>query len=185
MKGVLVAAMLVAAAVGGVAAPVRAGTVGDVVLAVGNWVNEAEASFTRWFDSLWQRIAVSDREARAADAFRQMVVLSPDRIDALAGRAGYALSTYEVSRGDRQDFVLRFRHDRDLDSVERQSLTREVADPTQFDLRPDLALLRILLDAADWRDAASDSRFLLTGVEVQVDDIVTSRLIFSEPKVAR
>ena len=185
MKGVLVAAMLVAAAVGGVAAPVRAGTVGDVMLAVGNWVNEAEASFSRWFDGLWQRVALSGRDERAADAFRQMVVLSPDRLDALAGRAGYALSTYEVSRGDRQDFVLRFRHDRDLDAMERQSLSREVADPGLPDLRPDLALLRILLDAADWRDAASDSRFLLTGVEVQVDDTVTSRLIFSEPKVAR
>lgn len=185
MKGVLVAAMLVAAIVGGVAAPARAGVAGDVILTVGNWINEVEASLSSWYERLWQRVAVSGRDERAADAFRQLVVLSPDRLDALAGRAGYALSTYEVSRGDRQNFVLRFRHDRDLGSVERRSLSREVGDPAQRELRPDLALLRILLDATDWRDAAPDSRFQLTGVEVQVDDTVTSRLIYSEPKVAR
>jgi len=155
------------------------------MLTVAGWVNDAEASVSTWFDRFWQRVAVAERDDRVADAFRQMVVLSPDRLDDLAGRAGYALSTFEVSRNDRQDFVLRFRYDRDLEAAERRTLSREVAEPATPDVRPDLTLLRILLDAADWRDARSDSRFMLTGVEVEVDDSVTSRLIFSKPMVAR
>lgn len=185
MKGLLVAVMLVAATVGGIGSPARAGAVGDAMVAIGGWVGEVEATVVSWFDRLWRRVAAADREERAADAFRQLVVLSPDRLDDLAGRAGYALSSFAVRRGDRQDFVLRFRHDRDLDPAERLSLSRQAADPASLDLRPDLALLRILLDAADWRDATIDSRFLLTGVEVQVDDTVSSRLIFSEPVVPR
>ncbi len=185
MKGILVAAMVVAAAFGGMSAPARAGVIGDAALAVGGWISEVEEAVSAWVERFWQRVDAGEREDRAADAFRQMVVLSPDRLDDLAGRAGYALATYEVSRGDRQDFVLRFRHDRDLDPAERRVLSHELADPARLDTRPDLALLQILLDAADWRDARSDSRFLLTGVEVQVDDTVTSRLIFSQPLVAR
>lgn len=180
MRGMLVAAMLVAAAVGGIASPARAGAIGDAMLAVGNWVSEVEAAVSDWLDRTWQRLAVAGGD-RAADAFRELVVQSPDRLDDLAGRAGYTLSTYEVSRGERQDFVLRFRHDRDLEPAERRALAREVADPMLYEMRPDLALLRILLDAADWRDAGNGSRFLLTGVEVQVDDGVSSRLIFTKP----
>lgn len=185
MKGMLVAAMLVAAAVGGVAAPARAGTLGDIVLTVGGWIGEVEASLSNWFDRFWQRVSLDEVDERTADAFRQMVVLSPDELDDLAGRAGYILSEYEVSRGGRQDVLLRFRHDRELDAAERRALLREVSNPEIFDVRPDLALLRILLDANDWHDAGLDSRFLLTGVEVQVDASITSRLIFSKPTVAQ
>ncbi len=183
MRGSLVAAMLVVATLGGVASQARAGMLGDAMVAVGNWVSEAETAMTGWFERLWRRAVAASRDERAADAFRELVVQSPERLDALAGRAGYALSTYVVARGERQDLILRFRHDRDLDPAERSSLARELRDPVALDIRPELALLRILLDAADWRDAGLGSRYLLTGVEVQVDDAVSSRLIFSEPKV--
>lgn len=185
MKAVLVAAMLVAAAVGGSTAPARAGAVGDAMVAAGGWIAEVEAAVSGWIDRLWNRVAASNRTERAADAFRQLVVKSPGQLDALAGRAGYALATYAVARGDHQDLVLRFRHDRDLDPAERLTLSRELADPLALDVRPELELLRILLDAADWRDARTGSRFLLTGVEVQVDDRLSSRLIFTEPMVQR
>lgn len=185
MKAVLVAAMLVAAAVGGGIAPARAGAVGDALVAAGGWIAEVESAVSGWIDRLWNRVATSHRTERAADAFRQLVVESPGQLDALAGRAGYALATYAVARGDHQDLVLRFRHDRDLDPAERLTLSRELADPAAFDVRPELELLRILLDAADWRDAGAGTRFLLTGVEVQVDDRLSSRLIFTEPMVQR
>ena len=185
MKGVWVAAMLVAAIVAGAAPPARAGMVGDAMIAVGGWVGEIEASLSAWMARLWGKVTTSHHEERAADAFRQLVVESPDRLDRLAGRAGYALSGYAVARGDRQDLVLRFRHDRDLAPDERTALARELRDPAALDVQPELALLRILMDAADWRDAGAGSRYMLSGVEVQVDDGVTSRLIFTEPMGAR
>ena len=65
------------------------------------------------------------------------------------------------------------------------ALLRELNDRASIDARPELALVRILLDAADLRDAGPIERFRLTGVEVQVDDSVSSRLIFSESVVVR
>lgn len=185
MRGALVAAMLIAATVGGVAAPARAGVVGDAMVAFGGWIGDIETTVSAWVDQAWRRLGVSGREERAAEAFRQLVVESPEQLDALAGRAGYALATFAVGRGGGQDFVLRFRHDRDLDPAERRTLSRELSDPASLDVRPELALLRILLDATDWRDAGAGNRYLLTDVEVQVDDSLSSRLIFAEPRSTR
>jgi hypothetical protein len=184
MKGVLVAAILLAATVGA-ATPARAGVVGDAIVAVGAWIGEVEETLSDWAGRLWKRVASSNTEARAADAFRRLLVEAPERLDALAGRAGYALAGYDVAVGDRRDLLLRFRHDRDLDSGERGLLARELQDPATLDIRPELTLLRLLMDASDWRDASASGRFRMTGVEVQVDDTVSSRLLFTEPTVAR
>lgn len=183
MRGLLVAAMLVAAALGGSGSPARAGAVGDAVVSVGGWVGEVEAAVSAWLQRLWGRVSAPDREARAADAFRQIVVAAPERLDRLAGRAGYVLSGYAIARDGRQDLVLRFRHDRDLGPEDRLKLSRELSDATALDLRPELTLLRILLDADDWRDSGAGGRYTLSGVEVQVADTVSSRLIFSDPTV--
>jgi hypothetical protein len=185
MKGTLVAAMLVAAALGGVTQSARAGAIGDAVVAVGGWVSATEAAVAQWIDRVWSRAVASGSDERAAGAFRQLLVEAPGRIDELAGRAGYTLSAYSVARGDRQDMVLQFRYARELDPTERQSLARELQDPVSLDVRPELSLLRILLDASDWRDAGSGGRFMLTGVEVRVDDDVSSRLIFSKAMVTQ
>ncbi len=184
MKGILVAAMLLAATAG-VAAPARAGVVGDAVVAVGAWIGEVEEAISGWAGRLWKRMAASNQDARAADAFRRLLVEAPDRLDTLAGRAGYTLAGYDVAVGDRRDLVLRFLHDRDLDPEERRLLAHEVQDPATIDIRPEVTLLRVLMDASDWRDAGPPGRFRMTGVEVQVDDTVSSRLMFTEPTVAR
>ncbi len=184
MKGVLVAAMLFAATAG-TASPVQAGVVGEAVVAVGVWIGEVEETVSGWASRVWKRVASSNQDSRAADAFRRLLVEAPDRLDSLAGRAGYSLAGYDVAMAERQDLVLRFRHDRDLDPEERQLLTREFQDPATVDVRPELTLLRILMDASDWRDAGAPGRFRMTGVEVAVDDSVSSRLMFTDPMVAR
>lgn len=183
MRGLLVAAMLAVAALGGNGSPAHAGAMGDAVLSIGSWISEAEATVSAWLERMWGRVSAPDREGRAADAFRRIIVEAPERLDRLAGRAGYVLSSYAVARDGRQDLLLRFRHDRELGPEDRLQLTRELSDAAALDLRPELALLRILLDADDWRDAGAGGRFSLSGVEVQVDDTLSSRLIFSEPTV--
>jgi len=183
MRGLLVAAMLVAATFGGWSPPARAGTIGDAFVSAGNWVGEVEAALSMWLQRLWGRMAKPDRESRAADAFRRIMVQSPEQLDSLAGRAGYVLAGYAVGRDGRQDLLLRFRHDRDLGAEDRQRLVRELSDDAMLDVRPELSLLRILLDADDWRDAGAGGRYRLSGVEIQVDDTISSRLIFSEPTV--
>lgn len=182
MRGLLVAAMLVASLLAGSAEPARAGAIGDAVVAVGNWVGEAEAAVTAWLRRLWGRVSAPDDDGRAADAFRRIIVEAPEQLDRLAGRAGYALSGYTVRRDGRQDMVLRFRHARELPAEDRLALQRELSEAA-VDVRPELALLRILLDADDWRDAGAGGRYTLTGVEVEVSDAVSSRLVFSEPTV--
>ena len=183
MRGLLVAALLVAATLGGWGPPARAGTIGDAFVSAGNWVGEVEAALSAWLERVWGRISTPDRSARAADAFRRIMVESPEQLDRLAGRAGYVLAGYAVGRDGRQDLVLRFRHDRDLGVEDRQRLASELSDDAMLDVRPELSLLRILLDADDWRDAGAGGRYSLSGVEIQVDDTVSSRLIFSEPTV--
>ena len=89
------------------------------------------------------------------------------------GKAGYALSGFTVSRAGRQDLVLRFRHDSDLGPEERLTAMRELKELGMMDARPELSLVRILLDATDWRDAGTGTRFELTGVEVHVGDAVS------------
>ncbi len=185
MKATLAAAIVVAAALGGVTQSARAGAIGDAVVAVGGWVGAAETAVSQWIERVWNRAIAVDGDERVAGMFRQLVVEAPDEIDALAGRAGYALAAYSVDRGEHQDMVLQFRYDRDLAPSERRSLVRELSDPALLDIRPELALLRILLDASDWRDARSGGRFMLTGVEVRVDDKVSSRLLFSKSAVTQ
>lgn len=185
MKGVLVAVMLVAATVSGGAAPVRAGALGDAVVSVGGWLSELEAALSAWIDKTVGQITGAQDDTRSADAFRRLAIEAPEQLDVLAARAGYALSSYAVVRADRQDLTLNFRHDRDLATDERLALLQELNDRASIDARPELALVRILLDAADWRDAGPSARFRLTGVEVQVDDSVSSRLIFSDPAMVR
>lgn len=188
MRGLLVAAMLAASAFAGMAtagtpAPARAGTLGEAVVTVGGWIGEAEAAVSAWLQRLWGRVSGPDREGRAADAFRRIVVVAPEQLDRLAGRAGYALSGYTIDRDDRQDMVLRFRHSRDLSPEDRLTLSKELSDKGALEVRPELALLRILLDAEDWRDAAAGGRFHLAGVEIEVADTLSSRLLFSETVV--
>lgn len=185
MRGLLVAAMLVASLLAGPVPPARAGVIGDTVVAVGNWVGEAEAAVSAWLRRLWGRVSASGGHERAADAFRRIIVEAPEQLDRLAGRAGYALTGYSVRRDGRQDMVLRFRHARDLAPEDRLALNRQLADAAALDARPELELLRILLDADDWRDAGAGGRYTLTGVDVDVSDSVSSRLVFSEPTVTR
>lgn len=185
MKAVLVAAMLLAATVSGGGAPAHAGVLGDAVISVGGWLSKVEASVSAWIEKAWGRVAASEEDERAADAFRRLAVEAPEELDVLAGKAGYTLSGYTVSRGGRQDLVLRFRHNRDLAPDERLKIVRELKDLAMMDARPELALIRILLDASDWRDAAASARFGLTGVEVHVDGTVSSQFVFSEPGVVR
>ena len=185
MKGVLVAVILVAATVSGGAVPVLAGALGDAVVSVGGWLSELESALSAWVDKAVGRITGSQDDTRSADAFRRLAIEAPEQLEVLAARVGYALASYAVAPADRQDLTLNFRHDRDLASDERVALLRELNDRASIDARPELALVRILLDAADWRDAGPSERFRLTGVEVQVDDSVSSRLIFSESVVVR
>lgn len=185
MKAVWVAAMLVAATVTGVASPARAGVIGDAVVSAGGWVAKVETAVSGWFDRVWGRVVATGQADRTAEAVRQLAVTAPERLDAVAKRAGYALSSYVVARDGSRDLVLWFRHSRDIATDERQTLKRELTDESMLDIRPELALLRILLDANDWRDTGISDRYRLTGVQVQVDDTMSSKLIFSEPGVTR
>jgi hypothetical protein len=185
MRGVLVAAVLMAAVVSSDSAPARAGALGDAVVSLGSWLSDVEVSVSAWIDRTWGRVVGTPDDDRAADAFRRLAVESPEQLDALAGKAGYALSGFTVSRAGRQDLVLRFRHDRDLGPEERLTAMRELKELGMMDARPELSLVRILLDATDWRDAGTGTRFELTGVEVHVGDAVSSRFVFSELGVVR
>lgn len=182
MKAKVVAAMLGVAVIAAAMPPARAGSLGDAVIAAGAWVGDVEAAMSTWLDRLWNRVAQSGGDRRAAEAFRRLAIEAPDSLDALAGRAGYALAGYAVSRGGRQGLVLRFRYDRDLTPDERLALSRELALPDATGVRPELTLLEILVDATDWRDSGAGGRYAMSGVEVQVQDTVSSTLIFSEPR---
>src|SRR3546814_12597183 len=117
--------MLGVAVLGRSGSQARAGAIGDAVVAAGGWVAEVEQAVTAWLERVWGRVSAPDRESRAADAFRILIVESPDRVNRLADRAGYALSGYSLSRDGDRNLVLRFRHDRELAPEERRELRSE------------------------------------------------------------
>ena len=177
MTRALATLTIVALLLAGAAVPARAGAVGDAMVAFGGWVGQLEADLSSWIERVWGRISVPDGAAHSADAFRRLSVEAPERLDALAGRAGFALVDFAVPRDRDRALTLRFRFERELSTDERQALSRDVADRSLREVRPEIELLDILLDASDWRDAAPGIRFLLTGVEVVVDASVSSTFV--------
>jgi len=169
---------LVAALTMAPAAPVRAGVVSDAIEAVADWVSGVESAVSSWFSKTWADIKVLDRDEAAAIAVRRTALENPAQLAAMADQVGFKLTEYRIDQLEQRVVVLEFIYDRVVDSETRLSLWREILQVENTPLRPELELMRVLLDASDWRQIEGGSGYVMAGVEIEAGQRLSTRLIF-------
>ena len=176
MRKAITAILLATALVPGAVRPSEAGPIGDAVTAFGGWIERVET----WASDTWNRYILADGIDIDAKQLARMVVASPDRFDTLAGLAGFTFDGYDLPMGGTVDMRLRFRHSHALSADERTALLRAVSIHERAESRgngsPGRGVLKILSEAADWRDAAGDTGFVVRGVTLVVNDTVRAYL---------
>ncbi|NQW10536.1 MAG: hypothetical protein HQ481_11740 [Alphaproteobacteria bacterium] len=160
------------------AAPVRAGVVSDAIEAVADWVSGVESAVSSWFSKTWADIKVLDRDEAAAIAVRRTALENPAQLAAMADQVGFKLTEYRIDQLEQRVVVLEFIYDRVVDSETRLSLWREILQVENTPLRPELELMRVLLDASDWRQIEGGSGYVMAGVEIEAGQRLSTRLIF-------
>ncbi|MBT6136915.1 MAG: hypothetical protein HOH65_05500 [Rhodospirillaceae bacterium] len=156
----------------------RAGTIGDAVVGFGGWLSKIENSATTWASGFWRGLGEQDGD-KVSTLFRRMAFEQPARLSDIAKMVGFVLSEYRIDGKATNTLVLRFGFNRALDEGERMALMRHLLREGDRIEKPELKLIRILLDASDWH--ASGPRaggFELVGVDVTVDNGVNSQMVF-------
>lgn len=168
--------MLVSCLLLGGAGSATAGPVGDAVTAFGGWIQRMES----WAAEAWERyLSASSRDLYAPDLIR-LLVQSPDRIEGIAQLAGFTLASYTLPLDAAHETELRFKYLRSLSIEDRRILSSKLK---AWASRPDVSnatlergILRILSDAADWRETGDRMGYIVNGVNLSVGDSVTASL---------
>lgn len=160
------------------AGPARAGTVGDTIRAVADWVSGVEAVVGGWFSKTLAEIKVPNRAEAAAVAVRRAALEDPAQLASMAKQVGFRLTNYRVDQLEQQIAILEFAYDRAVDNETRLSLWREILQVENSPVRPELELVRALLDASDWRHVEVGAEFVMVGVEIEAGRQLSTRLIY-------
>jgi len=182
MRKTVLTSMLVAGLLCGAARPAAAGPVGDAVTAFGGWIQR----FETWAAETWdQYLNVSNEEIYAPDLIR-LLVHSPDRIETIAESAGFILVGFALPLDHSQSTKLRFRFHRSLSIDERRTLSGKMKTlVNQQSSVPNAALenalLKILTNAADWRETGDRMGYTVYGVTITVGETVHAHLDLVHP----
>lgn len=166
------ASVVVLAAALAVAQPsaARAGVVGDALEAVAGWVTGIETAISAWFDNTIGTIKIPDREKSAALAVAEMAYKDPAGLAAIAERAGFRLTSISFTRdGDQVDGIT-FAYERPIEKEGRLALWRDVLEVEDTPFRPEMELVRLLLNASDMQENRPPVGMTMTEVTISVED---------------
>lgn len=163
----------------------RAGVVSDTIRVVADWVSEVESSVNGWLSQTWADIKIPDRAEAAATAVRRKALENPAQLATMADQVGFKLIEYRIDQREQRVVVLEFAYDRVVDNETRLSLWREILQVENTPLRPELELMRALLDASDWRQIEAGAEYVMAGVEIEAGQRLSTRLIFQAQEEAQ
>lgn len=150
--------------------PARAGLVSDALGTMARWVSGIEQIITEWFDATIGTIKVMDREESAARAVAEMALQDPTTLAEIAGRAGFRLSTVSFADGGRHVDGLSFAYEQMIPREGRLALWRDVLEVEDTPFRPEMELVRLLLNASDMQENRAPAGLTLAGVAIALDD---------------
>ncbi len=166
------ASVLVLAAALAVAqpAPARAGVVSSALETVAGWVSGIETAISEWFDSTIGAIEIPDRDESAARAVAGMAYDDPAGLAAIAERAGFRLTSISFTRDGKHVDGIAFAYERTIEKEGRLALWRDVLEVEDTPFRPEMELVRLLLNASDMQENRPPVGLSLTEVTITVDD---------------
>jgi hypothetical protein len=148
----------------------RAGVVGDALETVASWVSGIETAIGAWFDSTLGSIKFPDRQKSAARAVAEMAFDDPAALAAIAERAGFRLTAISFTRDGKQVDGLTFAYERMIEKEGRLTLWRDVLEVEDTPFRPEMELVRLLLNASDMQENRAPAGLAMTRVTITIDD---------------
>lgn len=161
--------------------PARAGTIGDALETVAGWVSGIEAAVSDWFDSTLGAIKIPDRGESAARAVAGMAFDDPTALAEIADRAGFRLTGISYTNGGKAVDGISFAYDRMIEKEGRLALWRDVLEVEDTPFRPEMEMVRLLLNASDMQENRAPAGLSLTEVTVSIDDDVLTASWKFEP----
>ncbi|MDF1791473.1 MAG: hypothetical protein P1U88_06150 [Thalassobaculaceae bacterium] len=169
-------AVLVTALVVAQPSAAKAGVVGDALEAVAGWVSGIEEAVSNWFDSTLGAIKVTDRGKSAARAVADMAFENPAALAGIADRAGFTLTAISFANDGKQIDGITFSYDRMIEKEGRLTLWRDVLEVEDTPFRPEMELVRLLLNASDMQENRAPEGLTLATVTIAIaeDDLTAS-----------
>lgn len=166
------ASVVILAAALSVAQPsaARAGVVGSALETVAGWVTGIEAAIADWFNSTIGTIRIPDREQSAARAVAEMAYNNPTGLAAIAERAGFRLASISFTKDGKQVDGLIFSYERTIEKEGRLVLWRDVLEVEDTPFRPEMELVRLLLNASDMQENRPPAGLRMTAVTISIQD---------------
>lgn len=166
------ASVVILAAALAVAQPsaARAGVVGSALETVASWVSGIEAAISNWFDSTIGTITIPDRGKSAAQAVAEMAYSNPAGLTAVAERAGFRLTSISFTRDGKHVDGIAFAFDRTITKEERLALWRDVLEVENTPFRPEMELVRLLLNASDMQENRPPAGLTMVSVTITIED---------------
>ncbi|WP_028795417.1 hypothetical protein [Thalassobaculum salexigens] len=166
------ASVVILAAALAVAQPsaARAGVVGSALEAVAGWVSGIETAISDWFDSTLGAIEIPDRGESAARAVAGMAYDDPAGLAAIADRAGFRLTSISFTKDGKQVDGITFAYERKIEKEGRLALWRDVLEVEDTPFRPEMELVRLLLNASDMQENRPPVGLSMTEVTISVED---------------
>ncbi|WPZ34632.1 hypothetical protein T8K17_00525 [Thalassobaculum sp. OXR-137] len=147
----------------------RAGVVGSALETMAGWVSGIESAIATWFDSTIGRIELPDRGKSAARTVAEMAFDNPAGLAAVAERAGFRLTSISFTEDGKQVDGISFAYERAIEKDERLALWRDVLEVEATPFRPEMELVRLLLNASDMQDNRPPAGMTMTGVTITID----------------
>jgi len=150
--------------------PARAGVVSDALDTLASWVSGIEQAISAWFDETLGQINITDREESAALAVAELASQNPGGLSSIAERAGFRLAEIGFSDRGRRVDTLTFTYERAIDREGRLALWRDVLEVEDTPFRPEMELVRLLLNASDMQENRAPAGLRMTAVTLRLDD---------------
>lgn len=150
--------------------PARAGVVGGALETLASWVSGIETAVGTWFNSTLGTITIPDREKSAARAVAEMAFDNPASLAEIAGRAGFRLASISFTNGGKRVDGLVFAYERMIEKEGRLALWRDVLEVQDTPFRPEMELVRLLLNASDMQENRAPAGLTLSAVTISIYD---------------
>lgn len=166
------ASVVILAAALAVAQPsaARAGVVGSALETVAGWVSGIETAISDWFNSTIGTIKIPDRGQSAANAVAEMAYNNPAGLAAIAERAGFRLTSISFTKDGKQVDGIAFAYERMIEKEGRLTLWRDVLEVEDTPFRPEMELVRLLLNASDMQENRPPAGLSMVAVTITIED---------------
>lgn len=167
------------------AQPAHAGAIGDAFGTFAGWVSQIEEAISNWFGTTLGEIRVRGRDTLAAETIAGMALRDPDGLNALAERAGFRFAGFTLTHRGRRVEEVTFAFDRAIEREGRLALWREVLELEDTPVKPEMELVRLLLEATDLRQDETPAGFRMVAVTIEIDDELAARSRFTAETAAQ